>query len=133
MKKSKFQFLNPYLVECEYKMNEEFMREDEEIEMHNEFNVEVKRHKKQNRAIVELRLRTNYNQPEKPFQLGVAVASEFEWEEMSEEMLEIFLNQNAPALLLGYMRPIVANITNSSKFAVYNLPFMNFADAEDDN
>lgn len=27
---------------------------------------------------------------------------------------------------MGYMRPIVAGLTNSSNFATYNLPFINF-------
>lgn len=35
------------------------------------------------------------------------------------------LNVNAPALLLSYMRPIVANITSSSIFPAYHLPFVN--------
>lgn len=42
------------------------------------------------------------------------------------EISEAMLKCNAPALLLSYMRPIVANITNVSKFPVYNLPFVNF-------
>lgn len=47
------------------------------------------------------------------------------WEEMDKKIIESMLRMNAPALLLGYMRPIVANITNSSNFPVYNLPFLN--------
>lgn len=134
MRKSNFQFINPYLVECEYRINEEFTGEEENVEMHNEFNIDVQQHQSENRAIVKLRLRTNYNEPEKPFQIGVTVASEFEWEDgVDEKTLKIFLNQNAPALLLGYMRPIVANITNSSQFAAYNLPFLNFTDIRNDN
>ena len=35
------------------------------------------------------------------------------------------LEKNAQALLIGYLRPIVANITNVSKFPAYNLPFIN--------
>lgn len=61
-----------------------------------------------------------------PFKLWIKVASDFVWEELPKEVLDIMLNCNAPALLLGYMRPIVANVTNSSKFPTYNLPFMNF-------
>ena len=41
-------------------------------------------------------------------------------------MVNSMLNVNAPALLLGYMRPIVSSITNSSALPVYNIPFINF-------
>ena len=54
------------------------------------------------------------------------MSSDFEWEDMDESMIDTMLHINAPALLLGYMRPIVATITNSSKYPVYNLPFINF-------
>ena len=49
-----------------------------------------------------------------------------EQEDLSDERVESMLKMNAPALLLGYMRPIVAGLTNSSNFATYNLPFINF-------
>ena len=54
------------------------------------------------------------------------MASDFKWEDLDEKTVDSMLNLNAPALLLSYMRPIVANITNSSKFPTYNLPFINF-------
>lgn len=60
------------------------------------------------------------------FKLRIKVASDFKWEDLDEKTAESMLNLNAPALLLGYMRPIVANITNSSNFPAYNLPFINF-------
>lgn len=41
------------------------------------------------------------------------------------------INTSAPAPLLGYMRPIVASITNSSKYPAYNLPFINFLNDSD--
>ena len=62
-----------------------------------------------------------------PFELEIKVASDFKWDDsLSDEKVEYMLNTNAPALLLSYMRPIVANITNASKIPAYNLPFINF-------
>ena len=61
-----------------------------------------------------------------PFKLKIKVASDFKWEYIEEERVNAMLKNNAPALLLSYMRPIVASITNSSNFPAYNLPFMNF-------
>ena len=97
-----------------------------DIEMQNSFNIQVARSKNENRANVKLTLETNAENEKAPFKLRITMASDFKWEDMDEKTVESMLKMNAPALLLGYMRPIVANITNSSNFPVYNLPFLNF-------
>lgn len=126
MKPSKFQFLYPYLKEVYFVINPDFNIDDEEIEMHNSFNVEIKKSENDNRANVELELKTNIDNDKAPFKLHITVASDFKWEDLDDKTVDDMLSFNAPALLLGYMRPIVANITNSSKFPSYNLPFFNF-------
>lgn len=128
MKPSKFQFLNPYLKEVHFVVNPDFNTDDGEIEMQNSFHVQVKRSENDNRANVELGLDMNLNNEKTPFKLQIRVASDFKWEDLDDKTVDAMLEQNAPALLLGYMRPIVANITNSSNFPAYNLPFINFKD-----
>ena len=55
--------------------------------------------------------------------------AKFKWDSnLQEKNVEIFLNQNAPALLLSYARPIVSMVTNASHYPAYNIPFINFAD-----
>ena len=127
-KSSKFQFVDPHLEEVNFIANPVFVSEadDGEIEMQNSFNIQVKRSKDENRANVELTLETNTENERAPFKLQIKVASDFKWEDLDEKTVDSMLNLNAPALLLSYMRPIVANITNSSKFPTYNLPFINF-------
>ena len=128
MKPSKFQFLNPYLEEVYFAANAYFQSDVEtnQVEMQNVFHINVKRSKDANRANVELILESNLDNEEAPFKLRIKVASDFKWEDLNEEVVDSMLNLNAPALLLGYMRPIVAGITNSSNFPAYNLPFYNF-------
>ena len=128
MKSSKFQFLNPYLEEVYFTINPEYAPDanEGEIEMQNSFNVQVAQSKSQNRANVKLTLETNAENEKAPFKLRITMASDFEWEDMDEKTVESMLRMNAPALLMGYMRPIVANITNASSFTAYNLPFFNF-------
>ena len=128
MKPSKFQFLNPYLKEVHFVVNPDFNIDDGEIEMQNSFHVQVKRSENDNRANVELGLDMNLNNEKTPFKLQIRVASDFKWDDLDDKTVDAMLEQNAPALLLGYMRPIVANITNSSNFPAYNLPFINFKD-----
>lgn len=128
MKPSKFQFVNPYLEEVYFIENNNFDANETELEMQNSFNVQVKRNKDDNRAKVELTLETNIDNEKAPFKLRIKISSDFKWEDLDENTVEAMLKCNAPALLLGYMRPIVASITNSSKFPVYNLPFINFTE-----
>lgn len=127
MKTSKFQFLNPYLEDLKFTLNDEFTPSDDKVEMQNKFGVVVKKRENENRAKVQLTLEINKETENKPFELEIRVASDFRWEkELDEESVDDMLNSNAPALLLSYMRPIVANVTNASKMPAYNLPFMNF-------
>ncbi len=126
MKQSSFQFVNPYLEELFFEGNHVPDIDPAEVEIQNSFHVQVKRSKDDNRAKVELTLEIkNQNAP---FQLRIKVSSDFKWEELDEDTIQAMLKRNAPALLMGYMRPIVASVTNSSRFPVYNLPFINFAE-----
>ena len=130
MTKSNFQFLSPYLTEIHFEVNPNFSSElyDNNIQMQNAFHIQVKRDEKQNKANVELALETNINNDDAPFKMRIKMASDFSWTKLNKEEIDTMLSLNAPAILLGYMRPIVANITASSNFPVYNLPFINFGE-----
>ena len=126
MKASQFQFVNPYLVELYFSVNPEFNEVNGKAELKNSFSIQVKRSEVENRANVELALDTNMEEEDSPFKLRAKVASDFTWEDMEENKVEAMLKFNAPALLLGYMRPIVATVTNASILPPYNLPFVDF-------
>ena len=126
MKPSQFRFLNPYLDEICFLSNPHFVKDEKSIAIDNSFQVKVDREKDKNKAHVQLTLETNAENENAPFKIVIKMSSDFEWEDMDESMIDTMLHINAPALLLGYMRPIVATITNSSKYPVYNLPFINF-------
>ncbi len=42
------------------------------------------------------------------------------------EKVDKLLNQNAPSLLLSYVRPVISQLTGASPFEAFNIPFMNF-------
>lgn len=131
MKDSNFQFVNPYLEEVNFSANPDFHLNTDagEVEIRNNFEINIEREQDENRAKVELMLSINAEDEKAPFQLRIKIASDFMWEGLGEEAVKSMLNLNAPALLLGYMRPIVANITNSSIFPAYNIPFINFKES----
>lgn len=126
MKKSSFQFLNPYLTELQFRTNPEFDGSGNHADIETFFKLHIKKSKEQNLANVELELNINMEKKKAPFEIIAKVAADFQWEDLDDKAVDAMLHLNAPALLLGYMRPIVANITNSSVFPVYNLPFMDF-------
>ena len=126
MKQSKFQFLNPSLEELYFVVNSELAADEVESEIQNNFHVQVRRSQNENRANVGLILETNMEMDKVPFKLRIKMVSDFKWEDLDEHQVENMLKLNAPALLLSYMRPIVASITNSANFPPYNLPFINF-------
>lgn len=126
MRESKFQFINPHLEEIYFAENPGFDVNETEPGMNNSFQIQVKRSKEFNRAKVELTLESHADNEKTPFTLRVRVAADFRWDDLEEKHIDAMLKVNAPSLLLGYMRPIVASVTNVSKFPVYNLPFMDF-------
>ena len=65
-----------------------------------------------------------------PFSLEIEMQSDFYLKEsLPEKEVKILLQQNAPSLLLAYMRPIVSEITGYS-FQSFKLPFLDLTKAE---
>ena len=78
-------------------------------------------------ATVSLTIEIGETDDNVPFYIKAKEQADFKWDEsVADIMLDRLLNQNAPSLLLSYLRPIVAQVTNSSKYGVYNIPFVNF-------
>ena len=123
---SNFQFKSPYLVQMDYKTNEDFEKSKEafDIAMPCKLNNEVAMSEDGLAAKVTLTISVGNN--ESPFVANVSMESEFRWESdaFSDEALEGLLKNNASALLLSYARPIIANITNASKYPAFNIPFI---------
>ena len=118
--------MHPYLVELAFNSNENFEVVADDIEIKNSANVNVKKNKDNNSASVELEFTISTGDDNGPFVITAKVASDFIWDDsIDEETVDKLLNLNAPALLLGFLRPIIANVTNVSKFPVYNIPFIN--------
>ena len=106
---SAFQFTNPALSGLEFWINKKFNSEkDTKIQIR--MNMSVKVAKEEN-----------------PFYIKAIEGANFRWnDELDDNMIEKLLNQNAPSLLLSYLRPIVAQVTSASKYGTYNIPFVNF-------
>lgn len=132
MKVSEFQYANPHLTEMVFMENPNFVMNKEEVEMVRSITSNIKK-LEGNHAMISVSLTLGDHEDledfenDQPFWLKCTVEAEFEWSEkiQNDGKIDILLEKNAQALLIGYLRPIVANITNVSKFPVYNLPFIN--------
>ena len=63
-----------------------------------------------------------------PFYILAVERADFRWEkELDDARVKSLLDQNAPSLLLSYLRPIIVQITEASAYNVCNIPFVNFA------
>lgn len=83
MEQSKFQFLNPYLVEVSFLEKSDYVSDaiNAGIEMQNIFKVDIDKKESQNMANVQLTLEINKEKENVPFTLKIKVASDFVWEE----------------------------------------------------
>ena len=125
---SLFQFTNPILTDLEIHLNEGFNgKNNEEVKMITNMSFKVFQKENINEATVSLTVEIGEINDNTPFYIKSKEEADFKWDENIDDiMLDKLLNQNAPSLLLAYLRPIIAQVTNASKYGVYNIPFINF-------
>ena len=129
MKVSDFQFTNPCLVSMNFRENEDFRIEEGkgiQIKTGIDFSEELI---SQTEAAVSIKIKLTNEGNSAPFELEAEFTANFRWSEaLDEQRRDSLLKQNAPALLVSYARPIVAMITNASRFPAFNIPFINFTE-----
>lgn len=139
MKASQFRILEkPRLVSLTFNISNKFGF-DGPVDIDAKTNVEViKNPDSQTEAIVVLNIslfedRTTENAP---FKLNLKIGAAFEWDDelvSNDEILNGMLSQNAPAILLGYARPIISGITVDANLPPLVLPLINFIDNDECN
>lgn len=126
-------FTAPIMSFNRFELNPDFKNDGNGLKAELHFHHSLNRPEGANEATVALRLQINQNQDEKledaPFWLEVEYAAQFMWEgDMTPKEIEQLLRINASAVLIGYIRPMVAVMTSSSPLPTYNLPFVNVND-----
>lgn len=128
MKESFFKFSDPYILSLKYEDNLDFKPEKfENIKI--DFNNKIEKND-DNKALVTVNMEIG-NMIDCPFHISLSIQAFFYWNECNDEtLINNLLEKNAVSLLIGYIRPIVASITSSSRYPTFNLPFINLADEE---
>ena len=128
LEQSTFQFTNPILLGLNFTLNRQY-DSTEDVPIKTDFNVQIHKHNEKREAIVELTLDIGEQTNQAPFFISVTEGAKFTWNELADSRIEYLLSNNAPALLLGYIRPIVATVTSSSPYETYHIPFIDFTKA----
>lgn len=128
MKESSFQFQNPRVKYITFEVGEDY-QQDQQSSFTNKYNTEISRfNDDRNRAVVELTVKIgDEGSVNIPYKISMIIGAIFKWEqEFDDDTINKLLSINAPMLLLGYARPIVAFMTAASGLNSYNIPFINF-------
>ena len=126
---SKFQFTNPALISMNYIVNSDFsIKNHSQINIKQKISVDVESYDGRNETSVALQFELGEKDSiECPFYLVAKEKASFRWDdELSSEQVRRLLNQNAPSLLLSYLRPIISQVTAMSPSGAFNIPFINF-------
>lgn len=123
MQKSHFRFSSPKLLDFRYSYNVK-KPEKEEFQYKLNTSVECKRDDGRNSAKVLVTINTPCDK-DLPFSFSITMYAGFSWDENIDDP-EKLLRYNAPALLIGYMRPIIASVTAFSPAGSFDLPFIDF-------
>ncbi len=131
MEKSNFQFKRPKMKHFLFKMNDSF-RHDLFDGISIRPQIYVGRDNEQCIAKVTLVLKIGAEEEKYPFYAELTMDSRFRWNKDTKNV-DVLLRCNAPALLLSYMRPIIADATANAGLPRFDLPFMDFTTAVSDD
>ena len=128
MENSRFQFQQPVLKELVYRVFEE-KDYDEQTNIKGRIEPSISRLTNENSeeyARVSVCITIGEEDASTPFFIKAVEEAFFRWEKdgFTEEQLNKLLNQNAVALLISYVRPIISTTTANSRYQ-YNLPYIN--------
>lgn len=136
MEKSKFQFTNPILKRLQFVIHSDFVRTeklDMSIKLKSGVNyIDDSDASSSSTALVSVTVCVGTQDNSTPFYIEAEEEAKFKWDtgSIDKEQAQILLNQNAVALLISYLRPIISNVTSASPYPAYNLPYINLTSAE---
>lgn len=133
LKDSAFQFTNPVIVSMKYELNPKYNRNSDTIYTRS-IRRNISRSKNSNDALLMVTLNIDGEDSTNPWvNVSLTMAANFHWDDSLNEKADDLLKLNGTSLLLGYMRPVISNITAYSPGGSLNIPFMNLVDEVKDD
>ena len=132
---SDFKFIQPMLTKAHFDMFPVDGEPDREVSINLKKNVlHISGEKKAVLSVTVClnQLDNDNSRKNIPFTAEVEMQSIFSWsQDLSDDEINTFLYQNATALLLSYIRPVIAILTASSPLPTYNMLFLNLTVQDD--
>jgi len=135
LKESNFQLIGkPKVNSMSYETNKKFNFTDElPLEISN--NVQIIRcedvHSEEAIVVLEIGIFVSKEFENVPFKISMEIEGHFRWNDIlkeNEKLLATMLQSNAPAILYGYLRPLITLITVEANMPPLVIPLMNFID-----
>ncbi|MBQ2802108.1 MAG: protein-export chaperone SecB [Lachnospiraceae bacterium] len=131
MKKSDLQFSNPHLEQITFKTKEISKSIEDDIPI--EINIQVIREENINEAVVQFHImigELDMKKEESKYSvfLDATTSANFKWNDNLSDNIENMLRINGGAVLLSYIRPIIASLTMQAGIQPLHLPFVNFTE-----
>jgi len=136
MGNSAFQFTNPELVSIQFSVNKSYKPEDDSIIKLN-IRTEVTEIQdmpdgEEQNAKVSVTVTIGEEKGKTPLFVKATEEAAFKWKkgDFNEDEAQKMLSQNGAALLISYIRPVIASVTAASRLPAYNLPFIDVTQQE---
>ncbi len=131
MRKSDFQMSNPVLRDVIFKVNNDFVSSESALQISISDAKDIIRNGENSAAVsYSVRVFDEEFKSEAPFFIEVSYSAVFKWLDLRENEIEDILNHNAPAILLGYIRPLIAQLSGNAGFPPLHLPLLNLQQDE---
>lgn len=131
MKKSPFQLKEQAIIDIDYNVNEYYSKSEEDLKIGAQTVI-----KKVSDNVAAVYLTVSLFKDKEfqsvPFSMIVKSRGIFSWDSgLEKKTLTALLENNAPAILYSFIRPIVSNLTAFSIGGSLMLPLLNFSENSD--
>lgn len=134
VKKSPFEFKNIKVTRFYFEIKEDY--EDIEYSINIERSVKILEIKTDlDKKVFERKVSLELiisDLEESPMVIQALISGEFRIENVTQEEATKLFEENAPSLLLSYLRPIISVATSKSSIS-YEIPFLDFRREKEDN
>lgn len=122
------------LLDCEFITNEDFSNDEIKLEIGTEIDISVSENNPKARIYLSLNVFEKDRFEDYPFFIRIRMKGIFSWEDsIVEPMLGKLLKENAPAVLLSYIRPFVSQFTAYAHYPPLILPLLSFKNPDNES
>lgn len=131
-KLSGFQFTSPQVSEFRFKINQSYSSDNDQDTLPISFNLNKGSVSSESSGALQqhVELKMRIGEDASPFIFYAVIGADFRWNrELDDNTVNKLINTNAVSLLIGYLRPIIAQFTVQAGMAPLNLPFIDLTRA----